>query len=102
MLAPFIAVFGVRGAFVVPMLGLVLAVLITARWIRDAGYSPFFALVTLGFAPALVMGRVAMSDVPSATLGVCSGSGSSGAARTATEVGGSPPASSLPPRSLFA
>ena len=68
MLAPFVAAFGVRGAYLVPLLGVILAVLLTARWIRDAGYSPFFALLVLGFPPLLVMGRITMSDVPSAAL----------------------------------
>jgi len=68
LMAPFAAVFGWRGAFLVPMLSLALAVLLTARWIRDAGGAPFFATILLGFPPALVMARVAMSDVPSTAL----------------------------------
>ncbi|MFP8870690.1 MAG: hypothetical protein VCB43_04265, partial [Myxococcota bacterium] len=68
MLAPFVAAFGVRGSYLVPLLGVILSVLLTARWIRDAGYSPFFSLIILGFPPLLVMGRITMSDVPSAAL----------------------------------
>ncbi len=68
LMTPFIAAFGWRGAFVVPWLGLVLAVVITARWLQQEGRSPGFALLILGFPPTLVMGRVAMSDVPSAAL----------------------------------
>lgn len=68
LMLPWIALFGWRGAFVIPVLSLVLAVLVTARWLRDEGRSPLFALLLLGFAPTLVLGRVAMSDVPSMGL----------------------------------
>ena len=68
VMAPLVELFGWRGAFLVPCLSLVAAVWVTLLWIREAGYSPFFALVLLGFPPALVLGRVAMSDVPSALV----------------------------------
>lgn len=68
LMAPFVALFGWRGAFLVPLLGLAFATWLTARWIREAGGSPFFALILLGFPPTLVMARVAMSDVPSAAV----------------------------------
>jgi 4-amino-4-deoxy-L-arabinose transferase-like glycosyltransferase len=64
--APWVALAGWRGAFVAACLALVAVVLLTARWIREAGHPPAFALVLLGFPPALVLGRVVMSDVPSA------------------------------------
>lgn len=68
LMAPLVEVFGWRGAFLIPCLSLLAAVWLTLLWIREAGYSPFFALVVLGFPPALVLGRVAMSDVPSAAM----------------------------------
>ena len=68
LMAPWVALFGWRGAFAIPVLSLALSILITARWLRDEGRSPLFALVILGFAPALVLGRVAVSDVPSTAV----------------------------------
>ena len=64
-MAPFVAVFGWPGMFMVPLLSLMVAVLVMARWLSDEGRSPLFALLLLGYPPALVMGRVGMSDVPS-------------------------------------
>lgn len=66
LMAPFVALFGWRAAFAVACLTLVAVIAITARWLQDEGRSPGFALLLLGFPPMLVMGRVAMSDVPSA------------------------------------
>lgn len=68
VMAPLVELFGWRGAFVIPCLSLLAAVWLTLLWIREAGHSSFFALVVLGFPPALVLGRVAMSDVPSAAV----------------------------------
>lgn len=65
LMTPFVAAFGWRGAYLLPALGLLGAVLLTGRWIEREGRSPLFALVLLGFPAALVMGRVAMSDTPS-------------------------------------
>jgi hypothetical protein len=65
MIAPFVAVAGWKGAFVVPLLCLLGGVLITGRWLQEEGRSPLWALVVLGYPGSLVMGRVAMSDVPS-------------------------------------
>jgi 4-amino-4-deoxy-L-arabinose transferase-like glycosyltransferase len=64
--APFLSVLGLRGVFLVPLLSLIAAVVWTARWIAEEGRSPLFAVALLGFPPALVLGRVCMSDVPSA------------------------------------
>lgn len=72
-MAPAVALFGWRGAYLVPCLALVGGVLLLGRWLEQEGRSPLFALLMLGYAPALVMGRVAMSDVPSlffVTLGL--------------------------------
>ncbi len=68
LMAPFVWAVGWRGAYLVPCLGLLLAVGITARWLQQEGRSPGFALLLLGFPASLVMGRVAMSDTPSAAL----------------------------------
>jgi hypothetical protein len=65
LMAPFVALFGWRGAYLVPALALVVATLCTALWLREAGRSPLFALLVLGYLPSLVLGRVAQSDVPS-------------------------------------
>lgn len=67
-MTPFVALAGWRGGYVVPLVGLAAAVLFTALWLRSEGRPPIFALVVLGFLPALVMGRVAMSDSPSMGL----------------------------------
>lgn len=66
--APFVSALGTRGAFLVPLLALVAAVVSTARWLQEEGRSPLFAALLLGFPPTLVMGRVCMSDVPSAAI----------------------------------
>lgn len=66
--APFVAAFGWRGAFAVACLGLLSMVVITGRWIESEGRSPVFALLVLGLPSVLVLGRVAMSDVPSGAL----------------------------------
>ena len=66
--APFVAAFGWQGAFAVPCLCLLAMVVLTGRWIASEGRSPVFALLLLGFPAVLVLGRVAMSDVPSGAL----------------------------------
>ncbi len=68
LMSPFVAAAGWRGAFLLAPLSFVGAVLLLARWLRDAGRPPIFALLLLSFVPALVMGRVAMSDIPSAAI----------------------------------
>jgi hypothetical protein len=68
VMAPFVALFGWRGAYLVPALAVAVATLCTASWLRAAGRSPLFALMVLGYPPLLVLGRTAMSDVPSTAL----------------------------------
>jgi hypothetical protein len=68
LMAPFMWLGGVRGAYLLPPLSLVAAVLLLGAWLREQGYSPVFALLALGFVPTLVMGRVAMTDVPSLAI----------------------------------
>lgn len=62
LMAPFVKVFGWRGAFFPSFLCLVIAVLATARWLHDEQRSPVFALILLAFPAAIVAGRLAMSD----------------------------------------
>jgi 4-amino-4-deoxy-L-arabinose transferase-like glycosyltransferase len=62
LMAPFVKAFGERGAFLPSFLCLLIAVLVTARWLRDEGRSPLFALIPLAFPAAIVAGRLAMSD----------------------------------------
>jgi hypothetical protein len=66
LLAPFVLAFGWQGSFVAALLALLLATLITARWLADEGRAPAFSLLLVGFLPALVLGRAPMSDLPSA------------------------------------
>jgi hypothetical protein len=68
LLAPAIALFGWRGAYLVSALALAAATLCTALWLREARRSPLFALLVLGYLPSLVLGRVAQSDVPATAL----------------------------------
>ena len=68
LMAPFVAVGGWRAAFVLAPLSLFAALWLLGRWLQQEGRSPAFALLLFGFVPTLVMGRVAMSDVPSAAI----------------------------------
>jgi 4-amino-4-deoxy-L-arabinose transferase-like glycosyltransferase len=68
LMAPFVLAFGWKGAFLLAPLSLVAGALLTARWIREQGRSPAFALLLFAFPATLVMGRVAMSDMPSLAL----------------------------------
>jgi hypothetical protein len=68
VMAPFMALFGWRGAYLVTALAVAVATLCTASWLRAAGRSPLFALMVLGYPPVLALGRTAMSDVPSTAL----------------------------------
>lgn len=65
---PFVWMFGWRGAVLLSVLSLIAVTLVTARWLRDVGRSPAFALLIPSFLPAALFGRIAMSDVPSAAL----------------------------------
>jgi len=67
-MAPFVAIGGWRAGFLVSMLSLLLATYALVRWLELEGRSPLFALLLFGYPPALVMGRVSMSDVPSAAI----------------------------------
>ena len=68
LMVPFVWLAGWRGAFLLGLLAISACTLITARWIADSGGSPLYALVVLGYLPALVLARTGMSDLPSACL----------------------------------
>jgi 4-amino-4-deoxy-L-arabinose transferase-like glycosyltransferase len=68
LLVPFVAVGGWRAAPLVSALCLCGAVLALARWLREEGRPPILALALLGYPPALVLGRHAMSDLPSTLI----------------------------------
>ena len=63
-----VALVGWRGGYVIPCACLLGSVLLLGRWLRQEGRSPLFALLLLGFPPNLVLGRVAISDIPSMFL----------------------------------
>jgi 4-amino-4-deoxy-L-arabinose transferase-like glycosyltransferase len=68
MMTPAVALWGWRGAFVIPWLAVIAVVLVTARWLADQKLNPLFSLVLLGFIPLAVLGRFGMSDVPSGAM----------------------------------
>lgn len=63
--APFVALGGWRAASAASVLGLAATVGLLSWWLARLGRPPLWALVVLAFPPALVMGRLGMSDVPS-------------------------------------
>ncbi len=65
---PFVFIGGWRAAAWASLFSMAATAAILARWLRDAGYSPGFALLFLAYAPTLVLGRVALSDLPSAAV----------------------------------
>jgi 4-amino-4-deoxy-L-arabinose transferase-like glycosyltransferase len=65
---PFVALGGWRAAALASVLALVVATLVTMRWLRENEYHPAFALIVPGFAGTLFFARIGMSDVPSAAL----------------------------------
>lgn len=65
---PFVLIGGWRAAAWASLLCMAATVVMLARWLRQAGYAPEFALLFLAYAPTLVMGRLALSDVPSAAI----------------------------------
>jgi 4-amino-4-deoxy-L-arabinose transferase-like glycosyltransferase len=64
--APFVAVGSWRAAAVASVLALIIATLVTMRWLRDQDKNPAYAMLVPAFGGALFFGRIAMSDVPSA------------------------------------
>ena len=66
--APFVSLGGWRWAALASLLCLAVTVLLLAGWLRREGRSPLFALLVLGYPPALALSRLAMSDLPSAAV----------------------------------
>ncbi len=62
LMAPCVKLFGWRGVFLPSFVSLLVAVLVTARWLKEEWRSPLFALILLGFPALLVTGRLALSD----------------------------------------
>lgn len=60
---PAIALAGWRGAYLEPLLGVLITVLATAHWLRRWRLDSTFALIWLIFPPYIVMARLATSDV---------------------------------------
>ncbi len=65
---PFVFLGGWRAAACASVLATVATVLLLALWLQQEKRPPLFALMFLGYAPVLVLGRMAMSDVPSAAI----------------------------------
>lgn len=72
LMAPLMAMFGWRAAFLPGALALCAATLALAQWLRALGRDPLFALLLPAFVPALVIARCGMSDLPSAAFVVLS------------------------------
>jgi len=68
LMVPFIKLLGWRGAFLVPLISFLAVVLILSIWLLDVGRSPVYMLLFFFFPPALVMARIAMSDMPSSAI----------------------------------
>jgi hypothetical protein len=65
---PFVFLGGWRAAPLASLFALLGTVLLLVLWLERAGRAPIFALLILLFPPAAVLGRVGMSDVPSALV----------------------------------
>jgi len=64
--APFVALFGWHAAALASVGSVCFVAAVLRRWMQDAGQSPSVVWLWFGFPPVLVMGRLAMSDVPAA------------------------------------
>jgi len=65
LMAPLVQLGGPSAAFLLSLLCLWLAVGFTGLLLRNLGHSPVWSMVILCYPPSLVLGRAAMSDVPS-------------------------------------
>lgn len=65
LMAPWVRLFGWRGAYAVPMLALIFGCIATWAWLRRERQPEELALAPLLFLPAAAFSRIAMSDVPS-------------------------------------
>ncbi len=72
LMTPVVALFGWRGAFAVPLLGLLLGVLATTRLLRAQRLPPEAVALVWLYVPTFALSRLAMSDMPS--LAVVAGS----------------------------
>lgn len=70
MMAPLFALGGQPAAFLLSLICLLGAVLLTARWLEEQGHSPLWAILILSYPPTIVIGRLAMSESLSLLLGV--------------------------------
>jgi len=68
--APIVRLFGRHAAPLLSLVCFCLTALLLAHWLESSDRSPLFVLAFVGYLPALVLGRVAMSDLPSALV-VC-------------------------------
>lgn len=68
ILALFVMIGGWSASFWMPALSLIIAFYFTVLLLRSVGYSEWFAILYFLFFPALIMGRVASSDVISGAL----------------------------------
>lgn len=66
--APLVRALGVQAAPLVSLLAYCGTTALLLRWLLLEGRSPWFALLFAGYLPALVLGRAAMSDLPSALV----------------------------------
>ncbi len=66
--APLVYFGGWRAAAWLSVIALVVTILLLARWLEEAGRPAAFSLLLLAYAPTLVLGRTAMSDLPSAAV----------------------------------
>lgn len=65
---PFVWLGGWPAAAWLSVLSLVVATLVTMRWLREQGRPPGFALLVPAYFGSLFFGRVAMSDMPSCAV----------------------------------
>jgi 4-amino-4-deoxy-L-arabinose transferase-like glycosyltransferase len=65
---PFVWMGGWRSAPWASVLSLLVTLGLLAAWLSSEGFSPLYALLFLTYLPALVLGRVGMSDVPSGAI----------------------------------
>lgn len=70
LMSPVVLIAGPAAAPLASLLCFLGTALLLSMWLSREGRSPIFALLYMGYLPALVLGRVSMSDVPSGLV-VC-------------------------------
>ena len=68
LIAPFYYFFGLKGPYLFSLITQISLVIITAIWIRNSGGNPLFSSLVFAYAPIQVLGRLPMSDIPTALL----------------------------------